>query len=171
MESDAPVTTEKVDLSGLSVPALFRTYRAILRELRDRGIVRTMNAPAGDYAEHLVGALTGGELADNSEKSWDIKTPEAERLQVKCRVVQVGKRGQRQLSPFRTWDFDRAVIVLFDQDYSVFRCVALPRDVIKGAATYRQHVNGYVVRATDGLLDHSDAEDLTESLRIVAAEL
>jgi hypothetical protein len=90
-----------------------------------------MNAPAGDYAEYLVTALVRGELADNSEKSWDIKTADGERLQVKCRVVHEGKRGQRELSPFRTWDFDRAVIVLFDDDYAVFKCVALPVDVVR----------------------------------------
>lgn len=161
----------QASLSDVPTRELFRMYRAVLRELTRRRIVRTMNAPAGDYAECLVAALVKGELADNAEKSWDIKTADGERPQVKCRVVQEGKRGQRQLSPFRTWDFDRAVVVLFDQDYSVFRCVALPRDVMKEVATYRKHVNGYVVRATDGLLNHPDAEDLTERLRSVAADL
>lgn len=152
-------------LEGVRTPELFRMYRGILRELTRRGIVRTMNAPAGDYAEYLVAALTDGELADNSEKSWDIRTAAGERLQVKCRVVQQGGRGQRQLSPFRTWDFDRAVIVLFDDDYSVYRCVALPVDVVRAHGTYRKHVNGDVVRATDALLNHDAAEDLTDRLK------
>lgn len=148
----------------MSTPELFKMYRAILRELTDRGIVRTMNAPAGDYAEYLVAAVTQGVLADNSEKSWDIKTPDGERLQVKCRVVQEGKRGQRQLSPFRTWEFDRAVIVLFDDDYEIRRCVALPRSVVEEHATYREHVNGHVMRATDAVLNHPSAEDWTADL-------
>lgn len=146
---------------------LFRTYREVLRELTRRRIVRTMNAPAGDYAEYLVAALVNGVLADNSEKSWDIKTPSGERLQVKCRVVQEGKRGQRQLSPFRTWDFDRAVIVLFDDDYGISRCVALPRTVIQEHSTYREHVNGHVMRATDGVMNHASGEDWTDDLRRV----
>jgi hypothetical protein len=158
-------------LRSLGTSELFKMYRGVLRELTDRGIVRTMNAPAGDYAEYLVAALTKGELADNSEKSWDIKTPEGERLQVKCRVVQEGKRGQRQLSPFRTWDFDRAVIVLFDDNYGIQRCVALPRAVVEEHATYRSHVNGHVVRATDALLDHPSGQDLTEDLRNISADL
>ena len=155
------------DLRALRTPELFRMYRRILRELTRRGIVRTMNAPAGDYAEFLIAALTGGELADNSEKSWDIQSPNGERIQVKCRVVQEGKGGQRQLSPFRTWDFDRGVIVLFDDDYGIFRCVALPADVLRAHATYRKHVNGDVVRATDALLNHEAAEDLTDKLKAV----
>jgi hypothetical protein len=130
-----------------------------------------MNAPAGDYAEYVVAALTKGELADNSEKSWDIKTPGGKRLQVKCRVVQEGKRGQRQLSPFRTWDFDRAVVVLFDDDYGIQRCVALPRDVVQEHSTYRKHVNGHVMRATDAVMDHTSGDDWTEDLRRLNAEM
>jgi hypothetical protein len=123
-----------------------------------------MNAPAGDYAEHLVAALMGGELADNSEKSWDVET-KLERLQVKCRVIDASKKNHaRQLSPFRTWDFKRAVIVLFDDDYAIYKCVALPRDVVRAHATYRKHVNGDVVMATDALLAHEAAEDLTQRL-------
>lgn len=133
-------------LETLGTAELFKMYRGILRELTQRGIVRTMNAPAGDYAEYLVAALVGGELADTSEKSWDIRTPDGERLQVECRVVQEGKRGQRQLSPFRTWDFDRAVIVLFDDNYAISRCVALSVDVVRAHGTYRKHVNGHSCR-------------------------
>jgi hypothetical protein len=123
-----------------------------------------MNAPAGDYAEHLVAALTGGKLADNSEKSWDVET-DTERLQVKSRVVDAGRKNDaRQLSPFRTWDFQRAVIVLFDDNYAIYKCVALPCAVVRANATYRKHVNGHVVMATDALLAHEEAEDLTQQL-------
>lgn len=157
-----------MDLGSLPTQELFRLYRRILRELTDRGVIRTMNAPAGDYAEHLVAALTQGELADNSEKSWDVQT-ETERLQVKCRVVDPTNSRGRQLSPFRTWDFDRAVIVLFDEDYQIHRCSAIPRNVLEEHATYRQHVNGYVVRASEALLSHPEAEDLTDALQAVSS--
>lgn len=157
-----------MNLQQLPTRELFRLYRRILRELTDRGVIRTMNAPAGDYAEHLVAALTRGTLADNSEKSWDVQT-QTEKLQVKCRVVDPSKSKGRQLSPFRTWDFDRAVIVLFDEDYDIYRCAAVPRHVLEEHATYRAHVNGHVVHATDMLLSHPDAEDLTEALRRVSS--
>lgn len=142
-----------IDLKSALTGELFRLYRNILQELTRRGIVRTMNAPAGDYAEYLVAPLMRGELADNSEKSWDVMTPEGERLQVKCRVVDPDRpSARRQLSPFRTWDFDRAVVVLFDERYQVYRCASIPREVIQTRATHRGHVNGYVVRATDELM-------------------
>jgi hypothetical protein len=138
-----------------------------LSELRHRGIIRTENAPAGDYAEYLVALAFGGELAPNSEKSWDVRTSSGERLQVKARVVSdPPTRGQRQLSPFRSFDFDSAVIVLLaDTDYSVWRAVEVPRDVIEERSTFRSHVNGNVLHATADVLDHPDATDLTESLR------
>lgn len=159
-------------LDRLSTRELFGLYRRILQELTRRKIVRTMNAPAGDYAEYLVAALMGGELADNSEKSWDLKTPEGMLLQVKCRVVDVTRKNHgRQLSPFRTWDFDQAVVVLFDETYGIHKCVAFPPDVLKEHGKYRPHVNGHVVQATDALMAHPAGEDLTEALRGVSAAL
>ena len=35
-------------------------------------MIRTENAPVGDYAEYLVWTALGGKLAPNSEKSWDV---------------------------------------------------------------------------------------------------
>ena len=108
-------------LTRFSLAQLFSLYRGILSELRRRKVVRTENAPAGDYAEYLVAAAFNGRLAANSEKSYDILAPDGERLQVKARVVSVPpKRAQLQLSPFRSFDFDSAVIILLsDADYSV----------------------------------------------------
>lgn len=50
-------------------------------------MLRTGNAPAGDYAELLVQRATSGKLAPNSQKSWDVLTDDGERLQVKARFV------------------------------------------------------------------------------------
>ena len=92
-------------LAALSVGELLALSRGILAELRRRGVIRSGNAPAGDYAELLVQRATQGELAPSSQKSWDVQTPTAERLQVKARVVtNANARGERQLSAFRSWD-------------------------------------------------------------------
>lgn len=177
VESDASATSDSVPgpdtrhLHDATLSQLFALYRAILRELRGRGVVRTENAPAGDYAEYLVAAALGGELAPNSEKSWDVCTHDGRRLQVKARVVSNPiKAGQRQLSPFRSFDFDEAVIVLLgDGDYEVVCAVRLPRAAIESAATYRENVNGHIVFARPALLEHPDAVDVTALLRAVAA--
>src|SRR3954471_16334716 len=86
-----------------------------LAELRRRGIVRTGNAPAGDLAERLVADAMGGQLAPNSQKSWDVIAPPTwpgpwMRIQVKARVVSdLHNPGQRQVSAFRSWSFESAM--------------------------------------------------------------
>src|ERR1700729_1224173 len=90
------------DLSTFSESGLFSLYRAILSELKSRGVIRTENAPVGDYAEYLVATALSGQLAPNSEKSWDVLGSDGEKLQVKARVVaEPAEPGQFQLSPFR----------------------------------------------------------------------
>lgn len=160
---------EVPDLSTFSESDLFSFYRAIMGELKTRGMIRTENAPAGDYAEYLVATALGGQLPHNSEKSWDVRGNDGEKLRVKARVVSVpAKPGQLQLSPFRSFDFDFAVIVLLSAtDYAVSRASKVPRHVIESSATYRQNVNGKVLFARPEIMGHPDATDLTAILRAV----
>lgn len=89
------------DLSAFNESGLFSLYRAILGELKSRDVIRTENAPVGDYAEYLMKTALGGRLASNSEKSWDVLGKDGEKLQVKARVVSdPPEPGQLQLSPF-----------------------------------------------------------------------
>ena len=155
------------DLSAFSESGLFSFYRAILSELKSRGVIRTENAPVGDYAEYLVATALGGQLAPNSEKSWDVLGDNDEKLQVKARVVSdPAKPGQLQLSPFRSFGFDSAVVVLLSAtDYAVLRASKVPRDVVESFAIHRQHVNGKVLFARPEIMGHPDATDLTAILR------
>lgn len=146
MSKSAGVMPEKVpDLSALSESDLFAYYRAIPREMKSRGLIRTENV-IGDRAESLVANALGGQLAPNSEKSWDVLTSEGEKLQVKARVVSDPiKASQRQLGIFRSFDFDYAVIVLLsDADCTVTRAMKIPCHVIESFTAYRPHENGYV---------------------------
>jgi hypothetical protein len=74
-------------LARLTTIELLALTRAILSELKDRGVIRSGNAPTGDYAELLVKLATDGQLAPNSQKGWDLETAAGDRLQVKARVV------------------------------------------------------------------------------------
>jgi hypothetical protein len=145
-----------VDFEGMSVADLLRLHSGSLAELRRRGVIRTANAPAGDYAEWLVAEATRGELAPNAQPSWDVKTPENLLLQVKARVISDERNhGQRQLSAFRSWMFHAAVVVLFYPDFSVRRATYLPVELLKepGVSRRSEHVNASIVYATDELLD------------------
>jgi hypothetical protein len=157
------------DLSTFSEAGLFSLYRAILSELKSRGMVRTENAPAGDYAEYLVATALSGQMAPNSEKSWDVLGNDGEKLQVKARVVSDPVQpGQLQLSPFRSFGFDSAVIVLLSAtDYAVSRASKVPRHVVESSTLHRQHVNGKVLFARPEIMGHPDAMDLTAALRAV----
>lgn len=67
---------------------------------------------------------------------------------------------ERQLSIFRSWEFDAAVVVLFDDEFRVWRGTRLPVAVLKQAGRLIEHVNGYRVMATDDLL--AQGEDWTD---------
>ena len=146
---------------------LLRLYAATPTELLRRRVVRTRNAPAGDLAEWLVARAYGGELAPASEKSWDVRSVDGRRLQVKCRTVsEVARRGQRGLSPFRSFDFEAAVIVLLDETtFDVVQAVELPVDAIRASARHVAWVNGHRVRANAALLTSPAARDVTTLLR------
>lgn len=165
-EADGAVTAAK--LRDLSAGELLALSRGILAELRERGVIRSGNAPAGDYAELLVQRATNGELAPNSQRSWDVLAAEGDRLQVKARVVTVPNRaGERQLSVFRSWDFDALVVVLFDDEFRVWRATRMPTPLLKQQSRFIEHVRGYRIMASDALLDQG--EDWTERLRAAAA--
>jgi hypothetical protein len=150
-----------------TVGELLSGYARTLAELRRRGVVRSNNAPAGDYAEWLVAKALDGELADNfSMKSWDVRLPSGLTVQVKTRVTSTPIRaGQVQTSPFRSWNFDLAAFVLLaGEDYRVTRAALVPVGVVEKHGRWRSHVNGHVVMMNSALLDHPDSTDITPAL-------
>jgi hypothetical protein len=155
------------DLASLSSAELLGMYGRILAELRRRKAIRTLNAPAGDYAEYLVAAALGATLAPNSAKTWDLVDPAGRRVQVKARVLpNLTNRGQRQLSFFRSFDFDELVIVLFTADYAVWRSVRLPSATAEARSRWIEHVHGYRLVADDALL--AEAIDITAAVQAAA---
>ena len=150
-----------------SVPELLAGYAATLVELRRRGVLRTNNAPVGDYAEWLLAHTLGGALADStSAKSYDVTLPDRRRVQVKARLVtDPPQAGQLQTSPFRSWDFDAAALLLFRADsYAPILAVLAPVVVLRRHARVRRHVNGEVVFIRPPLTLEPAVEDLTEKV-------
>jgi hypothetical protein len=95
-----------------------------------------------------------------------VLTAEGQRLQVKARVVTDPKvAGERQLSVFRSWDFDAAVIVLFDDDFRVWRAASIPAGGLEAHGRFGEYVRGFRIMATDSLLGTGD--DWTDRLRAV----
>lgn len=129
----------------MSTQKLLTTYAAILSELRRRGTIRTLNAPAGDIAEVLVAKAYGGVLAPNSEKSWDVRADNGRLLQVKCRVVAASATSKPvQFSVFRSWGFDAAVFVVLSADtYDVLGAYEVPSETVRDAASAVTWVGGW----------------------------
>jgi hypothetical protein len=57
------------------------------------------------------------------------------------------------LSPFRSFDFDTALVILFDPAYEVSRATHLSADQVQRLSTWRRHVNGHILIARDRVLD------------------
>ncbi len=66
---------------------LLASYGAILSTLRERGVIRTEDSPAGDYAEYLAARAFGLTLADNSRIGWDGRDALGVRYQIKGRGI------------------------------------------------------------------------------------
>ena len=122
------------NLQDEATAELLSSYAAVLAELRRRGVVRTGNAPVGDYAEWLVaGALDGTRVDSSSAKSSDLTLPDGRRIQVKARLVGGEGKGQWQTSPFRSWDFDAAAL-LDGATYNVRLAVLAPVETVRAHA-------------------------------------
>lgn len=169
LAAEEPAVTAERDLR--SVQELLAEYTTILRELRLRKVIRSDNAPAGDYGEWIVARALDGTLVENlSGKSFDLTLPDSRRVQVKTRVVtNPPKAAQLQTSPFRSFDFELAALVLLRKtDYAVHRAVLVPVGLVQERARRVDHVNGWRLPMTNDILDHQDAEDFTAVARRAA---
>lgn len=72
-----------------------------MRELRDRGIIRTNNNPVGDIAEAIVAEHYSGTRAPFSQKNWDVRTADGERIEVKGIRQLKGASRRSNVSPIR----------------------------------------------------------------------
>ncbi len=138
------------DPSSRTTAELFRDWSAAMRELRRRGVVRTNNNPAGDIAEAIVAQHYSGTRGSFSEKGWDVKTPDGERVQVKA-MRRVAGSTRRNLSPIRDEDYDTVVVVIFDEDFNVTEGLLLDRATVEDLFAVRKHVNGRVITVTKKL--------------------
>jgi len=143
---------------------LLATYESILVELRSRGIVRTNDAPLGQWAEWLARRVLGGTLERNSRKGHDLITADRRRVQVKARLVRdVKRKSERQLSVFRSFKFHACLVLLFDPKYEVRSATLLSPKAVRTNSRFHKHVNGWVLSATEDLLQRGT--DLTKRFR------
>ena len=168
------MTRDKFHPSDFSSHELLRQYAGILGELRTRGVIRTLNAPAGDLAETLTARAYRGELAPNSEKSWDVKAADGRLLQVKSRVIAAGALSKpMQFSVFRSWDFDAAVfLVIAAESFEVLGAFEVACVVVHARAGKAAWVRGEIITLSlAGLAALPDCIDVTARLQAALESL
>jgi len=141
------MSTSNLDPAEYTAQQLLRQYAGILQELRDRGVIRTLNAPAGDLAETLTARAYAGDLAPNSEKSWDVTAEDGRHLQVKSRVIAATALSKPiQFSIFRSWTFDAAVFVVFAAEtYEILGAFEVPAGSVQARTNASTWVSGQIL--------------------------
>ena len=158
---------ESRPLADVSVPELLGRYASILAELRERGVVRTANAPLGDYAEHLAHRVYGGTIEGNSKKSYDIESADGKLVQVKARAWGLGTSPSAVFSVFRSFGFDVATLLVFDSaTYDLMWAREMTPADVEGAARWSKHVNGHLLRVP---IAQRLGVDVTERFRATLA--
>lgn len=76
--------------------------------------------------------------------------------------------GQLQLSPFSSFEFDEAVIVLFDDvAYGARQVVRIPVYAVRDVAVHSRQVNGHIAHARPALMSGPGTTDITSLLQAV----
>ncbi len=171
--SDDPTQMNKIEaiatelnLTSMPVQKLLRSYAAILDELKNRKILRSINNPVADYTEWLVAEQFGLTLAGGSTSGYDATNNEGIRFQIKARRVNNGTRSV-QLSAIRNLadhPFDFLVAVIFEHDFSIRQALKIPIDVVSERATFQKHTNSHIFHVNDSLLSDGRIENITTLL-------
>ena len=151
-------------LEDLGDTDLLRLYGSLLDELRQRGVVRTANNPIADFAETLFCDAFGWTRAEKEAKGYDAVDVSGIRYEVKARRLTPHSKS-RQVSALRSLDaFDMLAGVLFDADFTVLRAALVPRDVVKGRATWQEHTRSWRFLLHDDVWGEPGVRDVTTQL-------
>jgi hypothetical protein len=156
-----------------SIRQLLEMYGQIMEELKHRGVVRTTNAPGGDYAELLFSRAFGWKLAGNSASGHDAIDDGGTRYQIKSRRLS-RPNTSRQLSALRKLPerhFDYLAGVLFQPDYSVLRAAIIPHDQVVSRSRYTDHTKSWTFFLDDQLWSVPGVRDVTKEIAAAAAAL
>ena len=156
-----------IDLKNKSPSGLLKLYTLILDELRTREIIRSSNAPTGDYAEYLFCNTFKWEQQGNSNAGYDAISIDGKRYQIKSRRL-TGHNPSRQLSFIRKLEkkqFDFLAGVLFNEDFSIFKAAIIPHEFIQPRSRFSKTTNGWLFKLEDNIWNINRVIDVTEKLK------
>ncbi len=158
-------------VASMSNADLMQLYGSVIDELRTREVVRTGNAPLGDYAEYVFAKAFGWTLEGNSASGFDATDIAGVRFQIKARRLRNNTPGERQLSVIRSLPdtkFDVLAAVLFDRNFKVCRAALIPHAIVMKRAAFIEHVNGWRIILDDNVWNEPGVRDVTLQLAAVA---
>jgi hypothetical protein len=141
-------------LTDDEVPQL---WARCMKELRDRGLIRSSNNPVADIAERLAAEALNLTLAPAVSQGYDAVDAGGRRYQIKSRRLTAHNKS-RQLGVIRKMElreFDFLVAVLFDENLAVLEMWLIPQAVVAEFGKWVPTLNGHRVHAQGGLLADS----------------
>jgi len=160
---DSPATDS---IKSLSVAELLALHAQIGEELRDRGVVRSVNNPTGDLAEYLFCRAFGWQQAPNSERGYDATGSDGTRYQIKGRRIH-RRNKSRQLSAIRNINggyFDILAGVLFDDDFNVMKAALIPIAFVIERSSFIAHTNSNKFMLLDDVWNAPGVRDVTAEI-------
>jgi hypothetical protein len=151
---------------------LLSLFASVMEELRRREVVRSSNNPVADYTEWLVARSLSLKLRPGSSTGFDAEDKDGKKYEIKGRRL-TAHNGSTQLSAIRGLElrhFDYLVGVLFEPDFTVKRACMVPHDEVVRAATYRKHVNAWILHLKPSIWSQPGVQDVTDVLSRVQSE-
>ena len=146
---------------------LLQLHATVLSTLCSRGVLRSVNNPAADYAEYLVRLALRLQSAPPSTKGYDLVDSRGKRYEVKARRYTSRSKPTRfsAIRQLEAQHFHFLVVVLFDEDFTVRRGIVLPYGYVRRKAFLQAHVNGWILPLDEELLSRGSGRDVTTLLR------
>jgi hypothetical protein len=155
-----------LDLSDKTPTQLLQLFASVIDELKQRGLVRTINNPVADYTEWLVTSKLKLSLLGSSVSGCDATGCDGIKYQIKGRRVS-GSAKSIQLSALRNLPkrpFDFLVAVIYESDFSIRYALRIPYDVVLEQSTYQSHTNSHLFFVRPALLMDKRVEDISNLL-------
>ena len=145
---------------------LLKLHSLILKELKDREVIRSKNNPLGDYTEWLVSNKLNLDLARKSSAGHDATDKNGVKYEIKSRRITIENKS-RQLSVFRELKlkkFDFLIAVVFDSNFNIDEAYKIPHDVVFEYANLRKYLNGHLLHLKGKILKDIRVKDVKKIL-------
>lgn len=151
------------ETSTLPIRELLKQYGDVLRELRQRGVVRSFNNPAADIAEWLGAKAFGLTLENASAKGYDALDSDGKRYQIKSRRI-TPENPSTQLGVMRDLadaHFDFLLAIYFEEDFQVRAAYLIEHGAVVQHALFSKAQRGHILHAKNALVTDSRCRDVT----------